>query len=292
LSAIVGCLRRGLFYAVRHALAYTAVGANGIIAALDPGKYGPLTIVGPITVNGNGWAAITGPAGGSGVIINASFGNIALIGLEVDGVGAAYNGIVFNSGDSLTVTNCTVQNFVENDLDSLVDGNGILIFGASGTENFFISNTTVSNNQNSGIYFFTPDSGFNYTGTIDHVSATGNFVGITLNAAHSSSGTMAIALSNDIASSNPGAGIAAYGSSNASLDVTIDNLNANGNGDGIQTSGSARVLLGRSVITRNSSYGIDNGTPNAFYTYQDNKINLNAHSNVVNGSPLTSLSFQ
>jgi hypothetical protein len=35
------------------AQAYTKVGANGIIAALDPGKYGPLTIAGPVTINGN-----------------------------------------------------------------------------------------------------------------------------------------------------------------------------------------------------------------------------------------------
>src|ERR1700733_14289905 len=42
--------------------AYTAVGANGIVAALDPGKYGPLTISGPVTIDGNGWASITAPA--------------------------------------------------------------------------------------------------------------------------------------------------------------------------------------------------------------------------------------
>jgi hypothetical protein len=30
--------------------AYTAVGANGIVAALDPGKYGPLAITGPVTI--------------------------------------------------------------------------------------------------------------------------------------------------------------------------------------------------------------------------------------------------
>src|ERR1700692_3722766 len=32
--------------------AYTMVGANGIVAALDPGKYGPLTITGPVTIDG------------------------------------------------------------------------------------------------------------------------------------------------------------------------------------------------------------------------------------------------
>ena len=36
------------------------------------------------------------------------------------------------------------------------------------------------------------------------------------------------------------------------------------------------MLLGRSVITGNSGYGIFNGTsPNTFYTYKDNRINLN-----------------
>ena len=47
--------------------AYTMVGANGIIAALDPGKYGPLTITGPVTINGNGWSAITATAEGNGI---------------------------------------------------------------------------------------------------------------------------------------------------------------------------------------------------------------------------------
>src|SRR5580700_2951934 len=78
--------------------AYTAIGANGIIAALDPGKYGPITITGPVTVNGNGWAAITGPASGTAITINAVSGNVTLIGLEIDGAGAADTGILFNSG--------------------------------------------------------------------------------------------------------------------------------------------------------------------------------------------------
>ena len=92
------------------AQAYTKVGANGIIAALDPGKYGPLSISSPVTVNGNGSAAITAPAQGTGIVISTSSGNVVLTGLEIDGANAAYNGIVFNSGSSLTVTDCIVQN--------------------------------------------------------------------------------------------------------------------------------------------------------------------------------------
>src|ERR1700733_2430271 len=70
------------------AQAYTKVGANGIIAALDPGKYGPLNITSPVTVNGNGWATITAPAQNSGIIISPSSGNVILTGLEIDGAGA------------------------------------------------------------------------------------------------------------------------------------------------------------------------------------------------------------
>src|SRR5271155_2738436 len=75
------------------AQAYTKIGANGIIAALDPGKYGPIAITGPVTVNGNGWAAITAPASGSGITIAAGSGNVTLTGLEIDGAGSGYNGI-------------------------------------------------------------------------------------------------------------------------------------------------------------------------------------------------------
>src|ERR1700728_3990372 len=67
--------------------AYTKISANGIIAALDPGKYGALSISGPVTINGNGWAAITAPAGGNGITVNAVSGNVNLTGLEVDGAG-------------------------------------------------------------------------------------------------------------------------------------------------------------------------------------------------------------
>src|SRR5580692_13214781 len=48
------------------ARAYTAIGANGIIAALDPGKYGAINITTAITIDGNGWAAITAPANSNG----------------------------------------------------------------------------------------------------------------------------------------------------------------------------------------------------------------------------------
>src|ERR1700733_9511085 len=80
--------------------AYSLVAPNGIVAALDPGKYGPLTINGPVTIDGNGWASITAPANGYGITIQAgSSDNIILRGITVDGGGgSAIGGINFISG--------------------------------------------------------------------------------------------------------------------------------------------------------------------------------------------------
>src|ERR1700728_3231297 len=81
------------------AKAYTAVAPSGIVAALDPGKYGALTITGPVTIDGNGWAAITAASNSNGITINAqSNDKITLKGLAIDGVGTANNGILFNTG--------------------------------------------------------------------------------------------------------------------------------------------------------------------------------------------------
>ena len=100
------------------AQAYTQVVANGIVAALDPGKYGSLTITGPVTIDGNGWAAITALASGSGIKIQAgSSDNVILRGIAIDGGnGSANNGIEFDSGASLTVTDCIARNVNDGNL--------------------------------------------------------------------------------------------------------------------------------------------------------------------------------
>jgi hypothetical protein len=257
--------------------------ANGIIAALDPGKYGPLTITGPITINGNGWAAITAPAAGDGIFINAGGSdNVALIGLEIDGAGAGYNGIDLIAAGSLTVTNCTLQNFVF-DGSHGTTGNGILMQPTTGTLAFTITNTTASNNGNVGIYFLPPSGSPSANGVIDHVVADANQYGIVINPNSATGGSIVVTVSDSIASNNSNWGIFA-GEGPATLKVSIDNVTVSGNGFGIFATTPANVLLGRSVITGNGT-GVNNSTsPNTFYTYKDNRINLNGTD--INGTAL------
>jgi hypothetical protein len=262
--------------------AYTKVGANGIIAALDPGKYGPLTgtsaITGPVTINGNGWAAITAPAQGSGITINAVSGNVILTGLEIDGAEAAYSGIVFNSGGSLTVTNCIIQNL--NDQGAQSSAAGILIQPSStqnGQFSFVITNNTISNNFDGTAIFYGPSNGVTATGIIDHVVAANNAFGFAFDNGYGGSSTVAV--SNSIASNNTNDGISisdngAGTDASPNLIVSIDNTAISGNFYGIYAARTSKVLLGRSAITGNTSEGIANGT-NYFFSYKDNRINGN-----------------
>jgi len=252
--------------------AYSLTAPDGIIAALDPGKYGPLTITGPITINGNGWAAITAPAGGSGITINL----VALTGLEIDGADASSNGIDFetNGGSAtLVVDKCVVQNVVKG---IFVQPNGTL-------NNFAITNTMVSNNG-TGIYL-SPANTTNVHGVIDHVIATGGSDGINLDARFSS-GVTIIAVSNTIVGNNNNYGIVDSTGNVANTTLSIDNVSVVGNFNiGIVVTGPATVLLGRSVVSGNG-IGVENNTSaNTFYTYKDNRINLNGSMDFA-GTPL------
>jgi hypothetical protein len=263
--------------------AYSLTAASGIIAALDPGKYGPLTITGAITINGNGWAAITAPAAGNGITVNAGGSDtIALIGLEIDGAGAGFNGIVLNAAGSLTVTNCTLQNFAY-DGSNFTTGNGILMLTA-GTLAFTITNTTASNNGLAGIFFQPPSGSPNANGVIDHVVLDANNIyGIGVDLGNATAGSVVITVSNSIASNNTsGTGMFLAPNGPATLKVSIDNVTLSGNGNGIFSVAPANVLLGRSVITGNGT-GVSNFmTPNTFGSYRDNRINLNGTD--VNGA--------
>jgi hypothetical protein len=82
------------------ATAYAATAPNGEIYVLDPANYGSLTITGPVSIEGHGWAAIAPVSGSAAITINANPGDIInIVGVVLDGTAIANtNGIQFNSG--------------------------------------------------------------------------------------------------------------------------------------------------------------------------------------------------
>ncbi len=158
------------------AAAYAAVAVNGIVAALDPGKYGPLNITSPVTINGNRWAAITGQAGSGAITINAGSGDVTLIGLELDGAGVGTQGIYLTSNlsenTSLNIRDCVISHFTDsgitiqptssniNDMNILIENTFSLNNGVDGIKvepagiaivKGVITGSTVANNNSNGL---------------------------------------------------------------------------------------------------------------------------------------------
>jgi hypothetical protein len=274
----------------RHlAAAYAATAASGEIYVLDPANYGSVTITGPVSIEGHGWASIAPPSGGNAITINANPGDaINIIGVVLDGTAlAGTNGIVFNSGGSLTVRDSVIRNFA----GSNTTGNGILIQPTSGTISFDITDTIVSKNGFVGVYYLPPSGSATVNGVIDRVVVTSNGEGGIFIDTTSGAGSTTVAISNGIVSNNSTSGIL-ISNSVGPLAVSIDDTGLSGNQNGIGAGGTSNVRLGRSVITGNGGFGVNNGTiPNTFYSYQDNRINGNFITDV-NGTALSPLTFK
>jgi hypothetical protein len=250
------------------------VDAGGEVTAIDSAGFGPIVISHAITITSPDGveAGIVPASGGAAITINAEPNDaIVLRGLTLNGSGAGSNGVVFNSGASLTVTNCFAQNFAFD--GSITSGNGILIQPTSSQVNFAITNSIFANNGNDGILYFSPSGAAGANGVVDHVTGTGNFDGIAV--ISGTGGGTVTAISNSNFSNNGDDGIFVSNGTGL-LTMSIDTVSAVGNSvSGIAAAGTPNVLLGRSVITGNMT-GVDSGTsPNTFFTYKDNRISGN-----------------
>jgi hypothetical protein len=256
--------------------AYTAIGANGIIAALDPGKYGPLTITGPVTINGNGWAAITGPSGSSAITINAGSGNVTLTGLEIDGAGTSSSGIVLNFGGNLNVRDCVIQNFQDSGIDIVPN-----VANA-----FSVSNTLVSGNG-LGIHILPSGSGTTL-GILDHVEMQNNTsAGLEV---ISEGQTINVTVSDSVIANNTNGIIAILFTGpvnvmvrNTTIANNVSAVADNGYGLAVNNTG-ATVWVTRSTITGNT-IGWFPGFGGTVTSYGDN----NVMGNGTDGAPTSTL---
>jgi len=268
--------------------AVNVVDAGGEVTAIDSAGFGPINITKAVTITSPDGveAGIVPSPGGDAIDINAGANDVVVLrGLTLNGANTAYNGIVFNSGASLLVSNCVVQDFVTDGIN-LNTGNGILITLTAGTDLFTITDTTVANNL-VGIAYL-PRGTATVNGVISHVNATNNQArGIMIGGGTATGGSAAVTISDSVASNNRSIGISAdINPGSTTVKLLIDNVTASGNGAGIEVTGTTNmnVLLGRSFITGNS-VGIQNNTSNTFYTYQNNQIDLNDGDDI-NGAAL------
>ena len=241
------------------AAAYAAVGTNGIVAALDPGKYGPLTITTSVTIDGNGWAAITAPTGSTGIIINAGAGNvIALRGLRIDGVGGVGthgislgSSLASNATANLDIVNCVVTGF---------GSDGIAIAPNVGNDAVWrigVINTIANNNAASGFKFDPSGSGAVIL-AMEQTTATGNATGLDL------AGNVLATIAHSEISNNASNGLSTQTGAVAYVSYsTLINLNAGTVPNDINVGSGSVVYLTHNTtanINFNGGGGFSDGT--------------------------------
>jgi hypothetical protein len=250
------------------AFAITKTAPSGEIDVLDPADYGAVAITKSISIanDGVGVAGIQVGSGGTGVTINAGTDDsINLRGLTIDGAAALAEGIVFNTGRSLTLTNCTILH---------IFGNGIALY-PTGVMDFLISNVLVSDNASAGIMVI-PQGAGTAKGTIDHVAANNNAAGIFVSGGSTTGAPITVAIVGTVVSNNGFGVFSDASSSHAATSVMVVSSVVNNNSTGLFVNGAGTMRLTRSVATGNAQGALVESVLGAtLFSYGDNDIDGN-----------------
>ena len=251
--------------------AHDQTSIGGQINVKDSAGYGSVTITKALTIVGDGsLSGVLAPSGDAAITINAgSNDKVVLRGLTVDGSGVGLNGIVFNSGGALDITNCVVQNTVASGVNT---GNGILLRASSDNNSTLIniSGTIVSNHANHGIAYAPANSSGTATIAIDRTTAVGNLNGIYINMRNTSVVARTV-VANTKLSNNGQVGLYVSGSLSQVWCDLCDIANNVSVGVGIYN--GSYGAIGRSSII-NNGVGLRNIAAR-ISSYKDNRIEGN-----------------
>src|SRR5262252_1100399 len=150
------------------AISKTATG--GEIDVLDPGGFGAVTITKSISIEACCIAGVM-VSGTNGIVVSAPAGSfVVLRGLTFDGLGTGLAGVKFNTGGSLYVENCFINDFTAFGID----------FSPNQASNSFLSvkDTVIRNCQGggSGGIIVEPSGGGQATTDINNVRVENNTV--------------------------------------------------------------------------------------------------------------------
>jgi hypothetical protein len=265
----------------RHlATAYAATAPGGEIYVLDPANYGSLTITGPVSIEGHGWASIAPVFAQPAITINANPGDkINIIGVVLDGTALpSTTGIKFNSGGSLNIEDSVIRNFTLNGITFLPN--------SSSQSQLYVSNTLVSDNAGNGIDIEPAGSGTT-NGVLDHVRMKNNGTqGLFVS---TSTQTINLTVTDSVCANSQFNGIIADSSGGTgTLNIMVRNTTIANNGiNGLfaQDTG-ATVRVTRSTITGNG-VGWNTAFGGIVLSYADNNIDGNAIANTEPPGPLT-----
>ena len=250
------------------------------MCSIRPG-YGALTINKAISINGTG-AGILTPAGVNAITIDAGPSDFRFVrGVVINGARVGLNGILFNTGASLTVERCVVRGFYP--VLAGINGGGIL-FRPTDSGNLAVSDTYVFDNY-IGIYLSSLGSNPT-TVVINRVASNYNdYAGIYVSPRGTGSMTVAATDTVVVGNGRPtpyltgGFVVYSYG---APATLTVTNSVAANNDSGVASRDgfNGLIRIGRSLITNNVS-GWQGST---IQSYGDNYIDGNVNGDT--GPPL------
>jgi hypothetical protein len=253
--------------------AHDMTNAGGEINVLDPAGYGALTINKTISIQGHGWGELVGSGGATAIKINAGPADrINLRGLVIEGFGTGATGVQFNTGATLDIQDCIVHKFVTA---------GVSFQPNQTTRSALsVSNSNFVHNGGAGMSLL-PSSSGPVTAAIDRSSFDFNGNGGLVadsSLATGPTGTLNVAVTDSVASSNGNAGFAVLASSGFPVgSLALTRSTAVGNGIGIASVGSNAILrLTQSTVTGSTGLGYDANNGGIIFSYSDNLIDDNA----------------
>jgi len=244
--------------------AHDAVLAGGEISVLDTGGYGTLIINKAVSIVAVGvQASIAIPSGGTAITINASSTDkVSLRGLTLDGTGVGSNGIVFNSGQSLTVEDCVVRNVTNDGLQFFPNG--------TNQARLAVSNSYFVDNQSFGVDI-QPQSSGTTIAAIDRTGLYGNELGLYVGGTNST-GALTVAVTDSVAANNGSQGFIVQSSTTHSIsNLSLTHVLSEGGGIGVEATGpNATLWLAQSTVTGSSINGFAASLGGVIKSFGDN----------------------
>ncbi|MBV8520369.1 MAG: right-handed parallel beta-helix repeat-containing protein [Acidobacteria bacterium] len=244
--------------------AISKTASGGIIDALDPGGYGALTITKPITIEGNGTLASALASGTNGFVINITSGtnrDVVLRNILIDGSGTTLgiNGIRFIAGDSLTVENCSIEQFSGQGID----------FEPNSLARLIVQGTTITQAGGAGILVKPAAGGIARVSIFDssiHKNATGVL------AQDSSTAASNVSIFRSRVSENTVDGVFAQSTTAASVTIVLDGDEVGHNASiGIRNSGANAFTRVANTLIEGNGTSVS-AASGELCTYQNNRV--------------------
>jgi len=232
------------------AISKTAPG--GEIDVLDPGGFGAVTITKPISIEACCIAGVL-VSGTNGIVIQVPNATDAVVlrGLTFDGLGTGLSGVLVNTGGTVQIEDCTINNFMTA---------GINFTPTVAGSQLHVTNTKIRRcgaSPNGGGIFINPSAAA--TATIDHVLLEYNVVGLKVFGSSNTTVTDTIAANSSFAG---------FSGASSPAVLNIERSVAANNGTGVVCAASTTVRIGTSSLFNNGTPV----TPGACFTFGNNHI--------------------